>query len=68
MVMTVTLKLCFYSLHKALIHGPPCKAGWNNLYFQHNQKSHIAPNVPASSSVAKKERKNEQAQFPDLAL
>lgn len=66
-----TWALLLWSLHIALIHGPPCKAGGNNLYFQHSQKSHTALNVLVSSSVAKKERKNEWgqlAQFPDLVV
>lgn len=57
MVMTVTLELCFYEAY--IQHSSMVKAGENNLYFQPSQKSHTALNVLVSSSVAKKERKNE---------
>lgn len=69
MVMTVTLELCFYEAY--IQHSSMVKAGENNLYFQPSQKSHTALNVLVSSSVAKKQRKNEWgqlAQFPDQVV
>lgn len=70
MVMTVTLDLCFYKV--SLKHSSIdfyAKQNWNNLHFQHCQKSQTAPDVPVSSSVAKKEWNYEmRSLFPFLDL
>lgn len=71
MVMTVTLKLWFCKAYIKHLSTVLCAKQIGIIYISSSQKSQTAPNVPVSSSVAKKEWNNNRrslAQFLDLAV